>query len=150
MYQPHLSHPAGSAVALCRVTYRMTDQMGMVYYGNYMELFEMGRAELMRSTGFSYREMESDGYMLPVRSVQCDYIIAARYDDLLEIDTHVTKLTRARIHFGYEIRRNADAEVLARGETQHVFLSPEGKLRRVDPKWLERLGQIENSRVKED
>jgi acyl-CoA thioester hydrolase len=83
----------------------MTDQMGVVYYGNYLELFEIGRAELLRSTGLDYRMMERDGYFLPVIHVQCDYLAPARYDDLLIVRTAVTRLSRVRLDFTYEIVR---------------------------------------------
>ena len=96
--------PGRNGRAICRVTYRMTDQMGMVYYGNYLELFEMGRVELMRAAGVRYREMEEAGYLLPVTHASCDYVTPARYDELLEITTRVEKLTRAQIHFAYEVR----------------------------------------------
>ncbi len=128
-----------SPIAQCRITYRMTDQMGIVYYGNYMEMFEMGRTQLLKVSGFSYRDMESDGYRLAVVHASCDYIQPARYDDLIEIETWVDRLTRARVNFTYEIRRLDDATVLARGVTHHVYLSPEGALRRLEPHWMERL-----------
>lgn len=139
MNQSHVHAANGSSTAVCRVTYRMTDQMGVVYYGNYLEMFEMGRVELLRGCGVSYREMEEDGYMLPVTHAACDYLASAKYDDLLEIPTRVATLTRAKIHFGYEIRRKADGLLIARGATHHVFLSPEGKLRRLSHAWMEKL-----------
>ena len=79
----------GATSAMCRVTYRMTDKMGVVYYGNYMELFEMGRVELLRAAGVSYRDMEEEGFLLPVVHTSCDYLQSAYYDDLLEIHTRV-------------------------------------------------------------
>lgn len=141
----HLNQPpAGppSPLAHCRVTYRMTDQMGIVYYANYMEMFEMGRSQLLKVSGFSYRDMESDGYRLAVVHASCDYIQPATYDDLIEIETRVDRLTRARVNFSYEIRRAEDAVKLAQGVTHHVYLSPEGRLRRLEPHWLERLQSV--------
>jgi acyl-CoA thioester hydrolase len=131
-----------SPIAQCRITYRMTDQMGIVYYGNYMEMFEMGRTQLLKVSGFSYRDMESEGYRLAVVHASCDYLQPALYDDLIEIETRVERLTRARVNFTYEIRRPHDATVLARGVTHHVYLSPEGRLRRLEPHWMERLKAI--------
>ncbi len=131
-----------NGAALCRVTYRMTDQMGMVYYGHYLEFFEMGRVELMRAAGLSYRRMEEAGYRLPVVHAWCDYLTPGRYDDLLEIETRVLKLTRAQIHFGYEIRRRDEARLLARGETRHAFLAADGRPVRLDPAWFERLSRL--------
>lgn len=120
----------------------MTDQMGIVYYGNYMEMFEMGRSQLLKASGFTYTAMEADGYRLAVVHAACDYISPALYDDLVEIETRVDRLTKARVNFSYEIRRAEDATVLARGVTHHVYLSPEGKLRRLDPDWMERLEAV--------
>lgn len=136
---------APSPIAQCRVTYRMTDQMGIVYYGNYMEMFEMGRSQLLKISGFSYRDMEGEGYRLAVVHASCDYIQPALYDDLIEIETHVDRLTRARVNFNYEIRRSRDGELLARGVTHHVYLSPEGRLRRLEPHWMERLKALMSS-----
>jgi acyl-CoA thioester hydrolase len=117
----------------------MTDQMGMVYYGNYLELFEIGRTEYFRAHGLDYRQMEADGYLLPVAHASCDYLNPARFDDLLEIATRVVDLTRAKIHFAYEIRRKDETDLLTRGVTHHVFLSPQGRIRRLDPQWWSRL-----------
>jgi len=134
---PHHTHPWSRA--LCRVTYRMTDMMGIVYYGNYMEFFEIGRNEMMRTTGLNYLEMEAAGYMLAVTHTSCDYLTPARFDDLLEISARVVTMTRARIHFGYEIRRSGEETLIARGTTQHAYLSPEGRPRRLAPDWWEKL-----------
>ena len=82
--------PANAHIENCRVTYRMSDQMGVVYYGNYLEMFEMGRSGLLRSTGFSYRQMEQEGYQLPVIHAALDYLSPARYDDLLD-NPHVDR-----------------------------------------------------------
>ena len=78
--------------------------------------------------------------MLVVNHAHCDYLVPARYDDLLEIHTRVSELTRAKIHFQYEVHRGEDGELLARGETRHAYLSPEGKLRRMSREWFEQLG----------
>lgn len=136
------SHLATDTTALCRVTYRMTDQMGIVYYGNYMEMFEMGRTHLMKACGHAYTDMERDDYRLAVIHAACDYVTPARYDDLLSIRTWIEKLTRARVHFGYEIRQAVDQSLVAHGVTHHVYLSPEGKLRRLDQKWMDRLKRL--------
>ena len=149
MDQSHLLAPGQTSAALCRVTYRMTDQMGVVYHGNYLELFEMGRVELLRSTGVSYREMEEEGFLLPVVHAACDYLSPAKYDDLLEIRTRVMTLTRAKIHFAYEVRRLDPDALLARGRTHHVYLSPEGSIRRLSPEWLTRLERLMDSQANE-
>lgn len=125
-----------------RVTYRMTDQMGVVYYGNYMELFEVGRNEYMRDHGLNYLDMEADGYLLPCTRVECDYLQPARFDDLLEIHTTVMAMTRVKLHFKYEIRRAADSALLTRGISHHVWIARDGRLRRLTPEWMGRLSAL--------
>lgn len=122
-----------------RVTYRMTDQMGVVYYGNYLELFEIGRTELLRATGLTYRQMETDGFFLPVVHAAADYLAPARYDDELEICTWIGRLSRIRLDFRYEIRRGADQALLCRGVTHHAIIGVGGRPRRLDAVWMSRL-----------
>ena len=105
-----------------RVRYGDTDQMGMAYYGNYLRWFEIGRAEMMRSLGTSYREVETQGIRLPVVEARCRYLKPARYDDLIVIETGVLELARASVRFGYRIVGEASGEMLAHGTTEHCFL----------------------------
>lgn len=125
-----------------RVTYRMTDQMGVVYYANYFEMFEFGRTELLRATGFSYAQMERDGFYLPVTRAAAEYVSPARYDDLLEIQTAITRLDRLRIEFDYEIRRKDEPGLICRGATTHIFTGPDAKPRRLSPDWLKRIQSL--------
>jgi acyl-CoA thioester hydrolase len=125
--------PAGSFHFLLRVRYAETDQMGMVYYGNYLRWFEVGRAELMRSLGMSYREVEEAGIRLPVVEARCRYLRPARYDDLLAVQTAVAKLGRASVCFEYRVAREPDGELLARGTTEHCFVDRAGKPMRPPP-----------------
>ena len=125
-----------------RVTYRMTDQMGFMYYGNYLELFEIGRTELLRSTGMTYRQMEEDGFLLPVTQAALDYRSPARYDDLLEIHTRVAELSRARMTFHYEIRRSGEDAALCSGMTRHAAIDRTGRPRRLDERWREALSAL--------
>lgn len=110
--------------------------MGIVYYSHYLRWFEMGRTELMRSLGFAYKEMESHGTYLPVSEVFCRYLVSAKYDDVLIIETSVDFLKRASIQFAYRILRKADAVHLVTGTTLHAFVDREGRIVRV-PKSLE-------------
>jgi acyl-CoA thioester hydrolase len=89
-----------------RVCYADTDQMQYMYYGNYARLYEIGRVEAMRSLGFSYRDFEADGIIMPVLDLQARYLAPARYDDELIIQTTVLELPQVRIRFKYEIRSN--------------------------------------------
>ncbi len=103
-----------------RVRYSETDQMGVAYHANYLPWFEIGRTELMRSSGFSYKELEDNGLFLPVLQVNCEYVSSAFYDDQLVVITTVTKLTGTRVKFEYEIYR--ESKQLAKGYTEHAFL----------------------------
>jgi acyl-CoA thioester hydrolase len=110
-----------------RVRYAETDRMGVVYYANYFVWFEVGRTEWLRDTGWTYRDMESDGVGLPVIEAHCEYRQPARYDDDLEIGTRATLLSPVRIRFDYEIRRAGDIEPVASGHTVHAALDGSGR-----------------------
>ena len=104
-----------------RVRYAETDQMGVVYHSNYFIWFEVGRVELLRQLGFSYREMErEDGCYIAVVDARCRYKAPVRYDEELLIRTHIRNVRGSMIHFGYEILRAADGVLLAEGETVHI------------------------------
>lgn len=106
-----------------RVPYADTDQMGVVYYGNYMALFERARNELMRACGYTYKQCEAEGFMLPVVHAEADYKSPAKYDDLLEISAWVQLQKGVRIEIACEVRRKGEDAVLAKGYTRHVFVS---------------------------
>lgn len=108
-----------------RVRYAETDQMGVVYYANYMVWFEIGRVELMRSLGLAYSQMENHhGLILPVIEANCRYRAPAKYDDEILIETQPSLVRGSVIKFAYRILRklpdSADPQVLAEGETVHV------------------------------
>src|SRR6476660_1957978 len=120
--------------ARLRVIYGDTDQMGVVYYANYFRFFEFSRAEYLRALGWSYREMEAEGALLPVVDAQCSYKASAKYDDLLVIRATVTELRRVSLTFSYEIRRDADGVLLATGKTTHACVGRDGKATRIPEK----------------
>lgn len=107
--------------AKVRARYKETDQMGVVYYGNYYTWFEVGRTEFIRSLGLSYKSLEDKGVVLPVIESHCNYKAAAKYDDLLLIRTKVKEISGARIVFEYQVVREADEALLAVGYTIHAF-----------------------------
>ena len=107
-----------------RVRYGETDQMGYCYYGNYAQYFEVGRVEALRSFGMSYREMEKDGFMLPVLDFQVRYLSPAYYDDLLTIATKIVLLKGSRLYFEYEIK-NEEGKLISMASTTLVFVSKE-------------------------
>jgi len=104
-----------------RVRYSETDQMGVVYHGNYAQYFEMGRVEWLRSLGVSYSEMEKSGVMLPVVSLTMNYKKPARYDDLLRVRTTFVKQESVKIIFNYEIYNEIN-ELLTTGTSMLVFV----------------------------
>jgi len=104
-----------------RVRYGETDKMGYCYYGVYAQYFEIGRTELMRNYGLTYKKIEDAGIMLPVLSLNVKFIKPAFYDDELTIKTYLTKLPLVRIEFLYEIY-NQHNELLNNGETTLVFI----------------------------
>ena len=110
-----------------RVRYAETDKMGVVYYANYLVWFEVGRADLLRSLGWTYREMELDGVSLPVIEAHCDYHRPARYDDEIEVRTEGRLLSPVRMEFHYQVVRKNDDVVSATGRTVHAALDPSGR-----------------------
>jgi acyl-CoA thioester hydrolase len=112
------------------VRYAETDQMGVVYYANYFVWFEVGRTDLLRASGSTYRELEAEGLSLPVIEAQCAYLRSARYDDELEIRTTGRFVSPIRVEFAYEVVRPADGATIATGRTVHASLDRDGKPRR--------------------
>ena len=105
-----------------RVRYAETDKMGVVYHANYLVWFEIGRTDLLRTIGWTYRQMESSGVSLPVIEAHCEYRKPARYDDELEVGTRGELLSPTRVCFNYEIRW-LDGEVSAIGRTVHAAIT---------------------------
>ncbi|HXK00089.1 MAG TPA: thioesterase family protein [Gelidibacter sp.] len=104
-----------------RVRYAETDQMGIVYYGNYAQYFEVGRVEWLRKLGVSYKSMEEEGLLLPVLSLNVNFKKSARYDDVIKVKTQLVKIPSATIEFDYEITNEA-GDVLTLGNTVLVFM----------------------------
>ncbi len=102
--------------AATRVRYGETDQMGVVYHAHYLVYFELGRTELLRSAGLDYRGLERRGIFLVVTEASCLYRSAARYDDLLRIETRVAGLGKASVRFEYALRAE-DGRLVAEGRT---------------------------------
>lgn len=119
-----------------RVRYGETDQMGFLYYGNYAEYYEVGRAEAIRELGFTYREMEEMGVMMPVAELNVKYIRPARYDDLITVKTTLKVLPEgAKISFHSELY-NEKEELLNVGVTTLVFFDPVEKQKTKMPEAL--------------
>jgi acyl-CoA thioester hydrolase len=119
-----------------RVRYAETDQMGVVYHGNYFTWFEVGRVELCRQLGFEYKQMEiADDSYIVVADAHCRYKRPARFDDLLVIRTRVLASQRRTVKFGYEIVHQASGELLATGDTLHVICDHLGRPKSLPEKY---------------
>jgi acyl-CoA thioester hydrolase len=128
-----------------RVRYKETDQMGVVHHTNYIVWFEVGRTDLLRRLGLSYRDLEARGILLPVVDLSCRYAEAARYDDEIRVLTRIAALNPGKIVFSYEIRRKSDDVRLARGTTTHLWVNREMKrmnIRRTYPELYEMLTAV--------
>ena len=128
------------ASSTLRVRYAETDQMGVAWHGQFFAWFEVGRTDLLRQRGCTYRELEEQGLRFPVIEVAARYLKPARYDDVLEIRTRLTGLTPVRLSFEYEIHREGTPGPLATGSTVHASLDHEGKPRRLPDDLRRRLG----------
>ena len=115
------------SVSTVRVRYAETDKMGVVYHSNYFVWFEVGRTDLLRNHGWTYREMEADGLSLPVIEAHAEYKQPARYDDELEIRVVGERPSPARVQFRYEIVRVSDRQLLVTGHTVHVTVDRDGR-----------------------
>ena len=110
-----------------RVRYAETDTMGVVYYANYLVWFEVARTDVLRQAGWSYREMEADGYMLPVLEANCVYRQPARYDDEIDVKATGALVSAVRVKFVYDVVRAADDVLLASGYTVHASIDRSGR-----------------------
>jgi len=119
------------SISRVRVRYAETDTMGVVYYANYLVWFEVARTDLLRHSGWSYREMEVEGFSLPVIEAHCEYKQPARYDDEVEVRSAGDLISPIRVRFTYEIVRPADKALLAIGHTVHASLDRAGRPRRL-------------------
>lgn len=122
-----------------RVRYAETDQMGVVYYSNYLVWFEVGRSEFCRQKGFGYADLEATGYKLVVTDVHCRYRNSARYDEVITVRTWLKGMNRRMVIFGYQILRKEKKEVIVEGESRHICLGPNGKPKRLPEEFVTRL-----------
>ena len=122
-----------------RVIYADTDAMGIVYHTNYIRWFEIGRNELMRQLGIAYTEMEQLGFNLPLTKVSCHYLLPARYDDIVIIETKIEYIKRASMKFNSYLWDEKREKLLVEGYTVHACVNTAGKIRRIPPQILELL-----------
>ena len=145
MTRPHTSisvnanqtAPATVNETRIRVRYAETDQMGVVYHSNHFIWFEVGRVELLRQLGFSYKDMErEDGCFIAVVDARCRYKAPVHYDDEVVVRTYLKHVREKVIRFGYELRRAETGELLAEGETTHIVANKQMKPRALPEKYM--------------
>ena len=108
-----------------RVRYQETDNMGVVYYANYLVWFEVARTEFLRSLGLVYRDLEAKGYYLMVAAISCKYKASAKYDDIVKIHSWVPEVKNSSMKFGYKLF--VGDKLIATGESTHVCTNKSGR-----------------------
>jgi acyl-CoA thioester hydrolase len=133
----NLNHPQAVNETRLRVRYAETDQMGVVYHSNHFIWFEVGRVELLRQLGFSYRDMEGkDNCFFAVAEAKCRYRAPVRYDEEVLVRTQLLNVRESVVHFGYELRRVEDSSLLAEGETTHIVTDAAMKVVAIPDKYM--------------
>jgi acyl-CoA thioester hydrolase len=134
------NHPHATNETRIRVRYAETDQMGVVYHANHLIWFEVGRVELMRQMGFSYRDMErEDGRFIAVAEVKCRYRAPAFYDEEVIVRTRLKGVRESVVVFTYELVRAETGALLAEGETTHIVTDSNMKVAALTEKYLKAL-----------
>ncbi|HHU64278.1 MAG TPA: acyl-CoA thioesterase [Clostridiales bacterium] len=118
------------------VRYKETDQMGIVHHSNYYSWFEVARAQFFKELGFSYRDMERRGVLLPLIKAECHYKAPARYDDRLTIEVFIEEFKGLRLTFDYKVFNEATNRLLAEGKTVHVFTDARLKPLNIKKKYI--------------
>src|SRR5713226_4719490 len=132
-----------SVAARLRVRYAETDQMGIVYYANYLVWMEVGRVEYCRFAGIRYRDMEAeDGILLTVVEAACRYNSPALYDEEVVVRTWIAEANPRMIRFGYEMTEATGGRRLATGETKHIFCGRDRKPRKLPEKYRAAFGIV--------
>jgi acyl-CoA thioester hydrolase len=131
------NHPQALNVTRLRVRYAETDQMGVVYHSNHLIWFEVGRVELLRQMGFSYRDMErEDGRFIAVAEVKCRYRAPVYYDEEVLVRTRLKNVRESVVVFSYELIRADVGTLLAEGETTHIVTDSKMKVAALPDKYL--------------
>ena len=143
-------HPAFHETRL-RVRYAETDQMGVVYHSNHLIWFEVGRVELLREMGFSYREMErEDGRFIAVAEIKCRYRAPVYYDEEVVVRTRLKNVRSSVVVFSYELVRADSGTLLAEGETTHIVTDSQMKVSALPEKYLTAFREAVSKQVMTD
>ena len=122
-----------------RVRYAETDQMGVVYYANYLVWMEVGRTDFCKALGFDYRDMEKEGVYMAVAEATCRYVLPARYDNAILVQTRLDRVSRKIVAFSYSILNEETGQLLAEGKTVHITMGTDHKSRSLPPQYYELL-----------
>jgi acyl-CoA thioester hydrolase len=138
---------AGECEIEFRVRYPEVDQMGVVHHSRYAIYFEMGRTELLRVCGVSYREMEEAGVFFVVAKLETRFLAPAKYDDILTLHTKTTRLTRARIEHEYKLYRKSDKKLLTEGHTVLASVDKAGQVTIIPDAFMENFQPVSNEKT---
>lgn len=126
-----------------KVRFYETDMMEVVHHTNHLRWFELGRVEYLRKAGIELLDLISQGIVFPIKSVSCEYKEPARFDDFIQIETRLTKVSRAQMVFSYRLVRESDGALIATGHTQNVFTYKEtGKVARLEDRYYSELAEL--------
>ena len=125
------SRPIDTYTQEVRVRYAEVDQMGVMHHSRYFVLLELARTEMLRRHGLAYRDMEEEGWFLVVVKASCDFKAPARYDDVLLIETELTRMTHTRIEHHYRVIRKSDGQLLAEAATTLTCVDRDGTIERI-------------------
>lgn len=137
MSEPHTSETR------FRVRYAETDQMGVVYYANYLVWMEVGRTDFCKTLGFDYRDMEREGAFMAVAEANCRYIAPAVYDSPILVRTRLERLNRKIVTFTYTISNEDTGQLLAEGRTVHLTMGADKKARSLPPRYFELMSKAQ-------
>ncbi|MEN6567533.1 MAG: thioesterase family protein [Veillonellales bacterium] len=130
-----------------KVRFVETDMMGVAHHSNYFRWFEMGRVEYLRQVGIYLNELMAAGIVFPITSVDCQYRASAKFDDYILIETTLAEVSRAKMVFSYDVRRETDGVLLAAGHTTNVFTNHDGKVIRLPAQYYEPLSAASAQRI---
>ena len=129
------------SVTSVRVRYPEVDRMGVVHHTHFFVWFELGRTELLRDLGCTYSEMEAQGVFMPVVEAACRYRTPVRYDEVLEVETALEKISASRVAFRYVLHRQGAGHPLAEGRTVHATVNREGEVIRLPAEYRDLLSR---------
>lgn len=130
-----------------RVRFVDTDMMGVVHHSNFLKWFETARVTYLREAGVDLWDLMNDGYSFPISDVRCAYKVPAKYDDCLEICIKMLEVSKVKMVFSYQVRRQNDNELLAEGYTVNIFTNDKGRVTRLPGKYYDALKNFFDAQI---